>query len=265
MSDNTKLRYYHAPVWSEPVIMEMGRSGRRGFLFPAVDDAERAAVGDAGDLIPPTMRRQAAPAMPELAEPEVLRHCVRLSQQTLGMIGISLFGTCTMKYNSAVGETLAARPELAALHPCPHPKTLQGVLEIIHELDLILRELSGMDQFVFQAGRGADASYLHACITRAYHAARGELEQRNEVIYHDPGSSVQRGNRRCGGLQSRYTKAGGKRLPVARCAVGGALRSACLFINNPDDMGIYNPDIKRSVPSTMSAASVSTIMRTPMA
>src|SRR5277367_3258072 len=147
MSNNAKLRDYHAPVWSEPVIMEMGRPGRRGLLFPAVDDAVHGAIGNASDLIPATMRRQAAPPLPELSEPEVLRHYVRLSQQTLGMIGISLFGTCTMKYNSALGEAMAARPELAALHPCQDPETLQGVLEIIHGLDLILRELSGMDQF----------------------------------------------------------------------------------------------------------------------
>ena len=41
------------------------------------------------------------------------------------------------------------------------------MLEIVHGFDLILRELSGMDQFVFQAGGGADAAYTHACVTRA--------------------------------------------------------------------------------------------------
>jgi len=246
MSNNTKLCDYHAPVWSEPVIMEMGRPGRRGLLFPPVDDGIRGAVGNASNLIPATMRRQAAPALPELSEPEVVRHYVRLSQQTLGMIGISLFGTCTMKYNSALGEALAARPELAALHPCQPPDTLQGILEIIHGLDLILRELSGMDQFVFQAGGGADASYLHACVTRAYHAARGELERRNEVITTIQAHPCNAATAAAAGFKVvtlMLEENGYPSLGALKAALSD--RTACLFINNPDDMGIYNPDIKQ--------------------
>lgn len=246
MSGNKPLRDYHAPVWSEPVIMEMGQPGRRGLLFPAVDDAVRTSAGDAMDLVPPTMRRRTAPALPELSEPEVLRHYVRLSQQTLGMIGISLFGTCTMKHNSSLGEALAARPELAALHPCQDPETLQGVLEIIHRFDLILRELSGMDQFVFQAGGGADASYLHACVTRAYHAARGELERRNEVITTIQAHPCNAATAAAAGFKVvtlMLEENGYPSLDALKAALSD--RTACLFINNPDDMGIYNPDIKQ--------------------
>ena len=176
------------------------------------------AVGDAQDLIPAGMRRATPPTLPELSEFEVQRHYLHLSQETLGMMGISLFGTCTMKYNPRVGEEIAARPEIAELHPHQHDDTLQGVLEIVHGLDLILRELSGMDQFVFQAGGGADAAYTHACVTRAYHASRGELEQRNEIDHDDPGAPVQRGDGRRGGLQRHHAAARGGRLPVARGA-----------------------------------------------
>src|SRR5690348_17230449 len=99
MTPSSKLRPYHAPVWSEPLVMEMGASGRRGFLLPPLDEAVRRETGDAEALVPAAMRRRKAPDLPELSEPEVLHHYIRLSQQTLGMVGISLFGTCTMKYN----------------------------------------------------------------------------------------------------------------------------------------------------------------------
>ena len=98
------------------------------------------------------------------------------------MMGVNLFGTCTMKYNPRVNEAVTMRPQIAEMHPHQDEETLQGILEIVHGLDLILRELSGMDQFVFQAAGGADAAYLHTCVTRAYHASRGELERRNEII-----------------------------------------------------------------------------------
>src|SRR5262249_62307249 len=121
-------------------------------------------VGAALPPVPPAMRRATPPEPPELSEPDVLRHYLHLSQETLGMMGISLFGTCTMKYNPRVGEALAARPELADLHPHQDEETLQGVLALVHGLDEILRGLSGMDQFVFQAGGGAHASYTFACV-----------------------------------------------------------------------------------------------------
>jgi len=175
------LRRYHAAVWDEPLVMEMGATGRRGIVFDE-DPALRTAVGDPAALVPTSARRAQPPALPELSEPEVLRHYLHLSQETLGMMGVSLFGTCTMKYNPRLAWELVARPEIAELHPQQDDDTLQGVLALVHGLDLILRGVSGMDQFVFQAGGGAHAAFTHAVITRAYHASRGELAQRDEIV-----------------------------------------------------------------------------------
>jgi len=86
------LRRYHAAVWDEPLVMEMGAPGRRGAVFEKPD-------ADVEQLVPAALRRATPPALPELSEPEVLRHFLHLSQETLGMMGVSLFGTCTMKYN----------------------------------------------------------------------------------------------------------------------------------------------------------------------
>ena len=177
----TALRRYHAAVWDEPLVTELGRPGSRGVEVPPVEPELDAEVGDADALVALGMRREEAPALPELSENEVLRHYLHLSQETLGMMGVSLFGTCTMKYNPRVGEAVT-RQLVAELHPHQSEETLQGILEIVSRLEEALCELSGMDRFVFQPGGGADAAYLHACITRAYHAARGELAQRTEVI-----------------------------------------------------------------------------------
>jgi glycine dehydrogenase subunit 2 len=68
------LRDYHAPVWDEPIIMEMGAKGRRGQIYGAPEPEVTALVGDAADLLPVAMRRATPPALPELSEPEVQRH-----------------------------------------------------------------------------------------------------------------------------------------------------------------------------------------------
>lgn len=230
------LRRYHAPVWDEPVIMAMGAPGRRGQLFPLAP--EGAA------LVPPALRRAAPPALPENAEPDVLRHYLRLSQQTMGMIGVSLFGTCTMKYNPRRGEQHAARPEIADLHPAQHPEMMQGLLEAVHGLEQILCALSGMDAFTFQAAGGADAAYTQACITRAYHAERGEAGQRTEIITSIQSHPCNPATAATAGFQVITLPLGPNGYPTLE-SLDAALssRTAALMINNPDDMGVYNPEI----------------------
>ena len=248
MTGDSKMRKYHAAVWDEPVVMEMGRAGRRGVVFPAAEAGVRALTGGADALIPAGMRRAARPALPELSEPDALRHYLHLSQETMGMMGISLFGTCTMKYNPRVGEAVMARPQVAETHPHQDEATLQGTLEIVHRLDAILRELSGMDQFVFQAGGGADAAYTSCCVTRAYHAARGELEQRDEIITTIQTHPCNAATAATAGFKVvtlMLEEDGYPSLGALEAAVSE--RTAALMINNPDDMGVYNPEMKEWV------------------
>jgi glycine dehydrogenase subunit 2 len=244
MSEETvKLRHYHAARWDEKIVMEMGRPGRRGQVFPAAGARVAEAVGPASALLPEQMRRRVPPALPELTEPEVQRHFIHLSQMTQGMIGVSLFGTCTMKYNPAVNEAVAWRPDLAELHPAQPPETLQGVLEIIHSFDKILRALSGMDQFVFQPGGGADAAYTHCCVTRAWFAARGET-QRDEIITTIQTHPCNAATAAAAGFKVitlMLEEDGYPSLDALRAVVSN--RTAALMVNNPDDMGIYNPHI----------------------
>ncbi|MFO1090816.1 MAG: aminomethyl-transferring glycine dehydrogenase subunit GcvPB [Hyphomicrobiales bacterium] len=242
----TTLRDYQAPVWNEPVVMELSSPGRRGQLFPAPEKRVTDAVGKPEDLVPAALRRKDRPALPEMSEPEVQRHYLKLSQQTLGMVNISLFGTCTMKYNARVSEDAARM--LEHVHPLQPEETLQGVLAIVHGFDLILRELSGMDQFIFQAGGGADAAYTQNVVTRAYHASRGELEQRNEVITSIQAHPCNAATAAAAGFKVITLPLGPDGYPTLealKAAVSN--RTAALLINNPDDMGIYNPHIKEWV------------------
>lgn len=240
----TRLRRYHAAVWDEPLVMELGREGRRGLVFPEPEPEVRERVGEAASLLPASMRRRARPELPELSEPDVLRHYLHLSQETLGMMGISLFGTCTMKYNPRLGEAFAARPELAELHPNQDEETLQGVLELVYGLDEILRGLSGMNRFVFQAGGGAHAAYTFAAVARAYHASRGELERRNEVITTIQAHPCNGATAAAAGFEVVTLMLGEDGYPTVDALEAAVSdRTAALMVNNPDDMGIYNPHI----------------------
>ena len=242
------LRRYHAAVWDEPLVMELGVPGRRGCHFPEPGPAVQAAVGNAESLVPKAMRRETPPQLPEMSEPDVLRHYLHLSQETLGMMGISLFGTCTMKYNPRLTEDLALTTKVADLHPMQDPDTLQGTLKILADFEAMLCELSGMDRFVFQPAGGADAAYTHTCITRAYHAARGELAQRNQIITSLQAHPCNPATAAAAGFEVvtlMLDDNGYPSLDALKSAVSG--HTAALLINNPDDMGIYNPEIREWV------------------
>ena len=164
------------------------------------------------------------------------------------MMGVSLFGTCTMKYNPRLNELVVARPWIAELHPGQDEDTLQGVLEVLHGFSEILGELSGMAQFVFQPGGGADAAYTHACVTRAYHAGRGELERRDEVVTTIQAHPCNAATAAAAGFKVVTLPLEADGYPsVAALEAAVTDRTAALMVNNPDDMGVYNPNIKRWV------------------
>ena len=242
----SRLPLFRAARWDEPVVMELGRQGGRGQLFAEPEPEAVAAAGPSP--IPEAMARKDRPELPEITEFEAQRHYLHLSQMTLGMMGVSLFGTCTMKYNSKTAEFATLRPELAEVHPYQHPDTLQGVLEIIHDFDHILRALSGMDQFIFQPGGGADAAYTMAAVARAYWADKGQLGQRTEMVTSIQAHPCNPATAAAAGFKVvnlPLEENGYPALDALKAAVSE--RTALIMINNPDDMGIYNPEIREWV------------------
>lgn len=174
---------YHAPAWNEPIIYQLGRRGRRRDS-PPTQERESNHVADSLPRIPSRMRRSAPPKLPELSEPEVMRHFIRLSQENFGVdSGINVgVGTCTMKYSPKSNETLISSSEVTDLHPLQDDSTVQGILELMYTLGRWLCEISGMDDFSLQPRGGAHAVFTNALIMKKYHAMNGEEKKRNEIV-----------------------------------------------------------------------------------
>jgi glycine dehydrogenase subunit 2 len=238
---------YHAVRWREPIIYELGRKGRRGFMIPKVEPEIKTVVRDAVLSIPEKMRRKTPPDWPELSEPEVVRHFIRLSQQTFGVdSGINVgVGTCTMKYNPKVNEVLARSPGITGLHPLQDASTVQGILEIIYKLQEWLCEISGMDKFSFQPRGGAHAVFANACIIRAFHKYNGELDQRDEIITTVVSHPCNAAAPASAGFKivTLYPdeKTGCINIEALKAAV--SKRTAGMMITNPYDTGIFDSNI----------------------
>jgi glycine dehydrogenase subunit 2 len=239
----------HQARWNEPIIMELGSPGERGMLVPEPERELVEAAGDPVALLPEAIRRRRAPMLPELSQPQVVRHYLRLSQETPGHdVNLDLgLGTCTMKYSPKAHEFLVRAPALADVHPRQHVSSVQGLLEILHEFEGMLAELSGMARFTFQPGGGAHAIYTNACIARAYHASRGD-NQRDEVITTIFSHPADAACPATAGYKVITLYPGERGYPDVD-ALKAALseRTAALMITNPEDTGLFNPHIDEFV------------------
>ncbi|MCJ7622549.1 MAG: aminomethyl-transferring glycine dehydrogenase subunit GcvPB [Anaerolineaceae bacterium] len=174
---------YQAVRWNEPIIYDLSRKGSINEIVPEAEDEIQAHIGDVTKQIPEKIRRKEQAPLPELSEAEVMRHYLRLSQQTFGYdSGVNIgLGTCTMKYSPKLNDQLSKHPSIAYLHPLQPEETFQGLLEIMYDLRNWLCELSGMDEFSLQPRGGGHGVYSNACIMRAYHRANGN-SHKDEVI-----------------------------------------------------------------------------------
>jgi len=241
---------YHAVSWKEPIVYQLGRKGRRGHQVPAVEDDIKAAIGDVVSRIPGKMRRKYPPELPELSEPEVVRHYIRLSQETYGVdSGIHMHGTCTMKYNPKLNEHIARSPKVADLHPLQDIETVQGVLQIMYEFQKWLCELSGMREFSLQPRGGAHAAFGNARIIRAYHRLNGELEQRKEIITTVLSHPCNGGSPAAAGFEvvTLYPneETGYPDIEALKAAVSS--RTAGLMMTDPYDTGIFDSNLEEYI------------------
>ena len=244
------VRNYHSARWDEPLLGEMSTPGQRGIFPPEVEDEVRSAVGDVVSRIPAGMRRQGAPRLPELAQGQVLRHYLRLSQMTLGVdvTPDMSSGTCTMKYNPKVNEEMARLPEMREVHPLQNEETLQGMLEVLYRFGRIMAGISGLDEFSFQASSGAQGIYTNACIIRAYHESLGQLDRRREIITTAFSHPADAATPAVAGFRVLTLMPGERGYPDVD-ALKAVLsdRTAGMMLTNPEDTGLFNPHIEDMV------------------
>lgn len=243
-------RDFHEARWDEPIIMELGNPGERGVMVPKADKRVVEATGSVEELFPKGLKRKKPPKLPEMSQMQVLRHYMRLSQETIGTdINIDIgLGTCTMKYSPKIHEQFIRSDKLKELHPYQDESTVQGILEIIYQLEQYLKAISGMSKVSQQPSGGTQAIFANVETIRAYHEARGEGEKRNEIITTilshpgNPGAAATLGYK----VITLYPDENGiPDIEALKAAVSE--HTAALMITNPEDTGIYNEKIRQFV------------------
>ncbi len=221
-------------------IFQKGAPGRRAFVCPDVD----VPAVDVGELLPERFRRSEPPRLPEVSEPEIVRHYVGISKRNFDLdSGFYPLGSCTMKHNPRLHERVAALPGHARLHPLQDPARAQGALELMWNLQGALSELSGLAHVSLQPSAGSHGELAGVLLTRAFHEDRGE--SRHKVLTPDTAHGTN---------PATVTMAGFEVVKLATNADGGVdiddLRAqadtdvACLMLTNPNTLGLFDRNIE---------------------
>lgn len=237
---------FHQAKWNEPLIFERSRAGAVGYSLPRISDTVRKVLPKPLSPIPKNLRRKTSPRLPELSEPEVVQHFVRLSQMNYCIdLGLYPLGSCTMKYNPPLNEDLVKTPQFSQFHPHQDFVTLQGIFQIFHELQQWLAEITGMDDVSLQPAAGAQGELAGVLIIRAYHSDRGELETRREIIIPDSAHGTNPASAAMAGFDVVVVPSneqGQIDLQALRSAVSE--RTAGLMLTNPNTLGLFEQKIE---------------------
>jgi glycine dehydrogenase subunit 2 len=162
----------------EPTIFELSRSGRTGVDIGNPD----VPVTAVEELLPGVALRDDLP-LPELSEPDVIRHFIRLSTLNYHVDkGFYPLGSCTMKYNPKVNDQAVLLPGFARVHPYQPEETVQGALEVLWSLQENLAAILGMDAVSLHPAAGAHGELLGLMLIRAHHDHRGEGHRKSVLV-----------------------------------------------------------------------------------
>ena len=220
----------------EPLIFEQGCPGRIG-----VDIAEPGPVDEdrLGGLT-----RKGPIGLPDLSEPQVVRHYTRLSQKNYGIdSGFYPLGSCTMKHNPRLSEKMARLPGLVDLHPFQPLSTVQGALEVIDVLAHWLKGLTGMPAVAMSPAAGAHGEWCGLMAIRAYHDDHGESHRTRVLVPESAHGTNPATAAMCGYTVDPVPANDRGRVDVAALKAKLGPDVACIMVTNPNTCGLFENEI----------------------
>ncbi len=224
------------------ILFDLSKPGRRAARLPACDVPETPVQ----DLLPAESLASTPPALPEVTEPQIVRHFVNLS--TLNMSVDTHFyplGSCTMKYNPKRNERAAAMPAFADLHPLQPAETIQGMLHVLYEMQQYLSEISGLPACSLQPAAGAHGEYTALLVAEAYFRDIGQRHERTKVLVPDNAHGTNPASAVMAGFETvtiKTQKNGGVDMADFHAKLDEHI--AVFMITNPNTVGIFEPNMR---------------------
>lgn len=218
------------------LLFEKSVPGRACTLLPDCDVPNAA--------LPEQFARKQPLHLPELSETDISRHYTELSKRVHGVNdGFYPLGSCTMKYNPALNEEIAALPGFTGIHPLQPEYTAQGCMEVLAEAERILCAVTGMEAMTFQPAAGAHGEFTGLLLIKAYHRSRGDL-QRTKILVPDSAHGTNPASATMTGFEVVNVPSspdGCVDLDALRKAAGPD--TAGLMLTNPNTLGLFDKNI----------------------
>jgi glycine dehydrogenase subunit 2 len=219
-------------------IFQKGAPGRRAFTAPELDVPALPA-----EALPERLRRAQPPRLPEVSEPEIVRHYVGISKRNFDLdSGFYPLGSCTMKHNPRLHERAAALAGHSRLHPLQDRDGSQGALELMWNLQQALGEIAGLPHVSLQPSAGSHGELAGVLLTRAYHEDRGS--ERRKVLTPDTAHGTNPATVTMAGLdvvKLATNDDGGIDIDDLRAKADEGV--ACLMLTNPNTLGVFDANI----------------------
>ena len=228
---------------STELLCDLSRSGRRCHRLPACDVPSDSPLSS---LVPREHLAPNPPPLPEVAEGDLIRHFTNLSARNMSIdTNFYPLGSCTMKYNPKRHERLAALPGFANLHPLQHDDTLQGILELLYEMQQFLAEISGLPAVTLQPAAGAQGELTALFVAHAYFHDIGQ-SHRTKVLVPDSAHGTNPASAALAGFDTVTVKSGANGLVDLADLQGKLTPDVAVFmITNPNTLGLFETQIQQ--------------------
>ena len=218
---------------------ELSREARKAYSLPELDVPASRFIG-----MPKKYLRKSLLRLPELSEPDVIRHFTNLSGLNYHIEkGMYPLGSCTMKYNPKINEEIVRLSGLANLHPLQPEETVQGAFEILYELQNYLAEISGMDDVSLQPVAGAHSELASLLIVSKYFSKKGD--KRTKILIPDSAHGTNPASSVLAGFKPIEVKSDARGLIELKSLSELMDKEvACVMLTVPNTLGLFEQQIE---------------------
>jgi glycine dehydrogenase subunit 2 len=226
---------------NEPLLFEISSPGKKGYQLPELD----VPAVDAKEALGAANVRDQIEGFPEVSEVELIRHFTRLSTWNYAIdLGLYPLGSCTMKYNPRINETVARTEGLAWAHPYQPEELSQGAIEITAVLEDMLAEITGMDAVTLQPAAGAHGEMTGIFLIRAYLQSLGN--PRKKLLIPDSAHGTNPATASMSGYAVQNIRSNARGLvDLAELEKFVDQDVAGLMITNPNTIGVFEENITK--------------------
>jgi len=222
-------------------IFDISKSGRQSTFFPYLDWLSE----DPESELDNGLIRSEKPGLPEVTQPDLVRHYVRLSKLNYGVDdGLYPLGSCTMKHNPKPNEDIARIEEFQGHHPLASYDLVQGNLRLSYELGQLLKKISGMDAITLQPSAGAHGELTGMLMIRKYHHENGQLDKRNKILLPDSSHGTNPASAAVAGFEAIEVKSNDQgTVDIDGLKEVADENTAGIMLTVPNTLGIFEKDI----------------------